>query len=470
MTTATSLYPFWGSFKKVFELSSISREIGIYAGALTLAAIALATFVTLGLGAAFGVPLSMFVLLCAVAVAAEQQSVQIGPNTQLSVAALPILFAAVAYGPMVAMIVGGISVILDFGVPHARWLIWTTSRAVAGGVAGVAVLALPFNVRSFPTAVAAVAVAALAEALVDVLLNALTVRVRKSGSFTATIVAMTRLLTSTIPFYTPVVAGVVYAYHEVSSWSAALFFLPALAAQRLLVLYQEQRDLAEGLQLANAQLRETNFSFAGALVAALDARDHYTAGHSAAVAIYARDTAAALGLPASEQRLAHLCGLLHDIGKVGLPPGLLEKEGRLTAAERAEMQEHSVIGERILANVPAYAGVAQIVRGHHERVDGRGYPDGITAQEIPMLSRIIAVADAYNAMTSGRPYRIAMSCDEARRRLRASAGTQFDPDVVAAFDAILGSASSTYVTGARADFALEVQAASAPMEALVAAA
>ena len=116
-------------------------------------------------------------------------------------------------------------------------------------------------------------------------------------------------------------------------------------------------------------------SFAAALVATLDARDQYTAGHSAAVAVYARDIAERMDLSADQQRLAHLCGLVHDIGKIGLPPGLLDKPGALTLDERRQMQKHSEIGERILSKVDDYAEIAKIVRHHHERVDGEGYPD-----------------------------------------------------------------------------------------------
>ena len=164
-----------------------------------------------------------------------------------------------------------------------------------------------------------------------------------------------------------------------------------------------------------------------------------------------------LGLSEEEQQLAHLCGLVHDVGKVGLPAGLLEKPGALTLDERRRMEEHSEIGERILANVDDYAEIARIVRHHHERMDGNGYPDRLPGTAIPLLSRIIAVADAYNAMTSGRPYRDAMPSRVARFRLAQAAGTQFDTSVVAAFEAILAGACETYLSGARPDFALEAQ-------------
>jgi HD-GYP domain-containing protein (c-di-GMP phosphodiesterase class II) len=118
------------------------------------------------------------------------------------------------------------------------------------------------------------------------------------------------------------------------------------------------------------------------------------------------------------------------------------------------MEEHSVIGERILTNVDDYAEIATIVRHHHERVDGQGYPDGLVADEIPLLSRIIAVADAYNAMTSDRPYRDAMPSQVARLRLAQAVESQFDTSVVAAFEAILAGAKEEYRAGQRFDFKL----------------
>jgi putative nucleotidyltransferase with HDIG domain len=213
--------------------------------------------------------------------------------------------------------------------------------------------------------------------------------------------------------------------------------------------------LTGDLQSANDQLRAANLSFAKGLIATLDARDRYTAGHSAAVAIYARDIAKRMSLGEDQQNLVHLCGLVHDIGKIGLPAGLLEKPGALTLDERREMQRHSEIGERILGNVDSYSEIAAVVRHHHERVDGQGYPDGLPESEIPLLSRIIAVADAYNAMTSDRPYRDAMPSRVARLRLAQAVETQFDTAVVAAFEAILAGSDESYRLAQGATFALE---------------
>ena len=252
------------------------------------------------------------------------------------------------------------------------------------------------------------------------------------------------LALAAVPLYAPVVAFLAFAYNEISPFTLPLFLVPALAAQRFFGLYQEQRTLARELSNMNTTLERANLSFASALVATLDARDRYTAGHSSAVAVYARDIARQMGLTADQQQLANLCGLVHDIGKIGLPAGLLEKPGALTLQERREMQLHSEIGERILSNVDTYSEIAAVVRHHHERIDGEGYPDGLKGDTIPLLSRIIAVADAYNAMTSDRPYRDAMPSRVARLRLAQGVESQFDTSVVVAFEAILAGATEDY--------------------------
>jgi putative nucleotidyltransferase with HDIG domain len=265
-----------------------------------------------------------------------------------------------------------------------------------------------------------------------------------------------------VPLHVPTVTVLAYVYVTISPWSVALFALPALAAQRLLLLYRQQREASEGLGRANARLASANLSFATALVATLDARDRYTAGHSTAVAIYARDIARRMGLPESEQDLVHLCGLVHDVGKIGLPAGLLEKPGALSLEERREMERHSEIGEEILRNVDDYGEIAEVVRSHHERVDGTGYPDRLEGEEIPLLARIIAVADAYNAMTSDRPYRDAMPSRVARLRLAQAVESQFDTSVVAAFEAILATASEAYRVGRERAFELHLGMRSRP--------
>jgi putative nucleotidyltransferase with HDIG domain len=317
-----------------------------------------------------------------------------------------------------------------------------------------AVVVLNATHRDFWGLFAGVAAAFLAETLSDLALSLVAPAIRGTGSWLETIPSVVPPLLASVPLQAPVVAVLAYSYATISPWSVALFTIPAVAAQRLLMLYRQQRETTEALGSANARLAKANLSFATALVATLDARDRYTAGHSAAVAIYASDIAKRMGLSEREQELAHLCGLVHDVGKIGLAAGLLEKPGALSLEERRLMEQHSVIGERILLNVDDYTEIAAIVRHHHERVDGLGYPDQLEREKIPLLARIISVADAYNAMTSARPYRDAMPSRVARLRLAQAVEAQFDTSVVAAFEAILAGASEEYRAGRGPAFVL----------------
>jgi putative nucleotidyltransferase with HDIG domain len=398
--------------------------------------------------------------LVGIAALAERQSVAVTRNIETSVSFLPTVFTAVAFGPFAAAVVSAAASATDLRPPHGRWFVYTPARALTGAAAGW--VALPFASGpnpAFAQILLASLAAAIANLVLDAAFNIATLALRGSASPLVFVGNVGPLMAISLPLYVPLVAFLVYGYKVYSIWVVATFLLPALALQRLIHLYQEQRDAVAGLAAVNQQLERANLSFASALVATLDARDRYTAGHSAAVAVYSRDIARRMGLSAEDQRLVHLCGLVHDIGKVGLAPGLLEKTGALTLEERRQMEQHPVIGERILSKVEDYADIARVVRHHHERVDGLGYPDSLGADEIPLLSRIIAVADAYNAMTSDRPYRDAMPSRVARLRLAQAVESQFDTSVVAAFEAVLAGASEAYRSGQREDFSLEVKKA-----------
>ncbi len=167
-----------------------------------------------------------------------------------------------------------------------------------------------------------------------------------------------------------------------------------------------------------------------ALLQVLAEQDEDLVTHLGHVAEMAGDIALALGLPAEQITLTRLAAELHDVGKAAIPASILNKRGPLSATERSLMELHTVIGERILAAAPTLAAIAPIVRSSHERPDGTGYPDGLKAEQIPICSRIISVVDAYDAMTSDRPYRRAMPADDALAELRLHAGTQFELSVV----------------------------------------
>jgi hypothetical protein len=181
------------------------------------------------------------------------------------------------------------------------------------------------------------------------------------------------------------------------------------------------------------------------LAETLDLRDEGTARHSQTVGEYARATAERLGLPDERVDRVHAAGVLHDLGKLAIADAILHKPGTLDDAEWREIQRHPDVGARILEHA-GLADIAGWVRAHHERIDGRGYPLGLTAAAIPLEARILAVADAYEAMCADRPYRAGMHESDARAELCRESGTQFDPAVVDAFlstlDAVSGPAAA----------------------------
>jgi putative nucleotidyltransferase with HDIG domain len=389
-----------------------------------------------------------------IAALAERQSVEVDDRTWISVTFLPLVFSAIVFGPLGGFVVGALSNIWDLRESRLKWGVYTAARGLAAAAAGLTAAKLAPHSAGLGQYLLASLVASMAFIAVDGFFSTATAFVRGNDP-----VAHLRAIASptllTVPLYVPVLTLYVYGYHAYSLPLVLVSFVPTLAAQRLLHLYQHEKEATHRLATANDRLRRASLSFATALVATLDARDQYTAGHSAAVAIYARDISQRMGLTQEQQELVHLCGLVHDIGKIGLPAGLLEKPGPLTLEERRQMEQHSEIGERILRNVDDYSEIADVVRSHHERIDGMGYPDGIHGDEIPLLARIIGVADAYDAMTSDRPYREALPSRVARMRLAQAVETQFDTAVVAAFEAILAAAGEDYRSGHGSSFMRE---------------
>jgi putative nucleotidyltransferase with HDIG domain len=166
------------------------------------------------------------------------------------------------------------------------------------------------------------------------------------------------------------------------------------------------------------------------LLVTLEARDPETAEHSRAVGAWCRRIASAMGMAAEQQEFAELCGTLHDVGKVSTPREIIAKPGPLNEDEWADMHAHSRVGAKLLERIPSLKDVAPIVRSHHERFDGKGYPDRLCGAEIPVMARIVAVADAFHAMASRHSYREALSLSRAVEVLAAGRGTQWDPTVV----------------------------------------
>ena len=190
-----------------------------------------------------------------------------------------------------------------------------------------------------------------------------------------------------------------------------------------------------GLQEKTQALEDTYFAAIEALARAIDARDPYTYGHSAMVAAFSLEIADELGYPKEKREGLRRAALLHDIGKIGIEDHILRKAGALNYLEAKQMREHPVIGHQMLKDVPFLHSSLSGIRHHHERWDGTGYPDTLRGEMIPLQVRILSVSDVFDALTSDRPYRQAMSVAEATEMIEREAGRQFDPAVVAAFTA-----------------------------------
>jgi putative two-component system response regulator len=197
--------------------------------------------------------------------------------------------------------------------------------------------------------------------------------------------------------------------------------------------HRQKRRLESIVNKQTHKLRHTFFSAITSLARTLEARDPYTSGHSLRVRKYAMRLARYIGLDEHNKKRLSLAAKLHDIGKVGLAEGILNKPAKLSEHEFDLVKEHPAIGERILRPIIRNRTVLSAIRSHHERFDGRGYPDQLKGEEIPFLARMITVADCYDALTSTRAYRGAMSQDDALEILHDGMGTQFDPHLIPPF-------------------------------------
>lgn len=207
--------------------------------------------------------------------------------------------------------------------------------------------------------------------------------------------------------------------------------------EKLLSVLADQLAMALQNERLFAQQEALYLAVLETMARTIDARDPYTAGHSQRVAGFAVAIGGRLGLDAGALRALERAGLMHDIGKIGVADAVLRKPGPLTADERAEMERHPLLGFDLLRALSFLVEELPMIRGHHERWDGRGYPDSLAGEAIPLGARILAVADAFDAMTSDRPYRPGMALAEARSRMAAASGSQFWPPAVSAFFAAL---------------------------------
>lgn len=207
-------------------------------------------------------------------------------------------------------------------------------------------------------------------------------------------------------------------------------FVPEVLALRVrhtIDLIRLQRDLESEVDLKTREVESLSLHVVQTLAEAIDAKDTYTNGHSGRVAAYSREIARRAGYTERRQSQIYMMGLLHDVGKIGVPDAVINKPARLTDEEFELIKNHPVMGARILKNIQEMPGLAIGARWHHEKYDGSGYPDGLKGTDIPEEARIIAIADAYDAMTSRRSYRDVLPQGIVREELENGRGIQFDP-------------------------------------------
>ena len=214
------------------------------------------------------------------------------------------------------------------------------------------------------------------------------------------------------------------------------------ANARLSAAYQQSLRYAEDLKKTHRRLQRAIFQSLQGLANALEAKDAYTRGHSERVAALAEQTAVAAGLAKAAAATVAQAGLLHDLGKIAVPEAILRKPGPLTPDEWQVMRRHPLTGAHIVAPLDFFSEAAVIVRHHHERYDGSGYPDGLQGEAIPLGARIVAIADVYDALTSDRPYRRGLPADGAIQRLKDEAGRTLDGPLTTVFVDLIAHATA----------------------------
>ncbi len=232
-----------------------------------------------------------------------------------------------------------------------------------------------------------------------------------------------------------------------------LFFLYLWLLRELLL----SRDRAQELDSRTRQLASLQVGVLTAMIKTLSLRDHMTARHSAAVARFSRELAREAGLREDEQELVHTAGLLHDIGKFIFPDHILLAESKLSDGDWEVVKRHPAQGARVVRSLEGYGPVADVILCHHERIDGGGYPRGLAGDDIPVLARIIAIADTYDVMTARDSYRTPVSPGSAVAELRRVAGRQLDADLVELFVGLLARKGIAFHHADDADFEVELQ-------------
>lgn len=438
------------------------RILAGLAGAAAFGAVLLSTY--LPIYQSTRAVLEVTAVLIVIAAVAEELAVEFSDRTTLAASNLPFLLAIMFLGAFPAVVVAMSGGLWGAWRERSRWvaLFNVSNFGISAFMASVLFLELHrwlgFSLTSVngPLLVSGAAAGVLYEVSVVAFTSvAVWAKYDRSiasfwrgeiGPFLQSVLVLIGLGLAVAALYAR--AGII---------AVALLFVPLFASQYMFKLLVRERGLLKEQKDLSDQYLEMNLGLAAAMVVLLDSKDEYTADHSAAVAMYCRDMATVCGLGESEVEEIHLAGLLHDLGKVGTPDAVLRKEEPLNDEEWGFIRQHPEKGAEVLSHLATYRNVADIVRYHHERLDGSGYPYGLKADEIPEASKILAVADSYHAITSDRPYRPARSSFEALKELRELAGKTLEGRYVEVLAGILRDKNLAYRDGSATDFMDEYQ-------------
>jgi putative nucleotidyltransferase with HDIG domain len=389
-------------------------------------------------------------ILASCAIGAELVAARYSATLTVSAAFAAGMLSVGFLGPAPAFVIPALSYVLVWVVDRYRW------RALLINLAG----------SSTPTLLVAYAFQALDPP-------------RHGAEFVALLMVATVVTMAINILIVPALMAILDGNSVVQSWRSMRGIFPAVAINCALVgviaeIYAEAGLVAlafVGLNViaftymlrlvvvARERTREyANLSWGvlSSLVRTLEERDSRAARHCAAVAAFSRDLAEQLGMSRREQELAHTAGLLHDIGKFALSDRVMERGGKLLDSDWRGIRRHPDIGARLLRDIGVYGPVADIVRAHHERVDGRGYPRGLKGEDIPAIARVVAVAEVYDTLTAPDTYRTPMTSFEALNELRRVAGKQLDGDYVEALAELLAGRGVDYRHADEADFDREL--------------
>lgn len=411
------------------------------------------------------------VVLVSVAVFAEKYAIRVKPGLEISASLLPFILSGALIGPLAGLLTGALGPVLIFQREERLRSIWYSSMcALLAGSTGLCywlLLKWTGGVAASPIVVAAVGLSA---GVIYQLLNvAVIVPVSWLRRGIGPVAVWREAAQPFLPFhffFLAISLGLIYIYRlyvlrpggvstVYSTLLIILCLLPVLGLIYAFRAFAHERELSRhnaALALRNERLF---LQAVKSQVTALDVKDNYTARHSAAVALWATDIAQAMALTKHEQNITHLASLVHDVGKIGVPDEVLNFPGRLQGDAWTLVEAHCQNGHKILKTIDQFGELAEVILYHHERYDGSGYPVGLVGEAIPLISRIICVADSYSAMVSDRPYRKALSTAVAQDELRKHAGRQFDPTVVENFLSVLANHDEAYQRGELADFDLE---------------